>query len=118
MMRAFMSTDYPRYTHLCAYAPPNAAPGHIDEWLENDKALKAFTAEAAVSEARAILAATEPNPRPTCDHGPKRIRNPRAQGRLIYWRNVRALPVYQDVAYDARRSLAEALAAFVGDGNA
>ncbi len=59
-MRAFMSTDYPRFTHLCAYAPPHAAPFRIDEWLENDKALKAFTSEAAVREARAILAETEP----------------------------------------------------------
>lgn len=58
--KAYMSTTYDRMAHHCAFVPPNARPVHIDEWLENDRAVRLDAESAAMNEARAILAETEP----------------------------------------------------------
>ena len=95
-MRAYMSSSYGRMSHLCAFVPPQLFP-----CAENDLAIGAATADKAVAEARAILAETEPETLDT-SHVP---------ASSLRWYDVTP----RETSY--RLMLAEALAAFVGEGN-
>ena len=92
-MRAYMSEEYARLSFLCAFDAPKPFVCR-----ENDDALKAGAAHAAMAEARAILAETEPETLDT-SHVP---------ASSLRWYDVTP----REASY--RFMLAEALAAFVG----